>query len=162
MCGKTQQEVCSFCFHYGLHWKTLAQLKNYRCVLTCTHTKLKKTQTHTFGFHPKYFSMRLVRFSENYWHLQASRRDREDELKSWFSVDTVFTTSVFHQPQSVGVFDQRRMAQLSAHTWLPCKREELLVVLYLVLHTKKSQGQQHSRDPGFNSLSHKAAFPGFS
>lgn len=145
-----------------LNWKTKDACSHAHTYVHKTKKKKKKTQTPTFGFHPKYFSTRLVRFSENHWHLQASCRDGEDELKSQFSVNTVFWNRVFHQPQLLGVFDRRRMAQPSAHTQLPWGRGGMLVVLYLASHTKNSRGQQHSRNTGFSSLLHKGAPPGFS
>lgn len=113
-------------------------------MLTCTHThkiKKNKAHSHTFGFQPKYFSTRLVRFSENYWHPQASCRDRKDELKSQFSAGTVLWSSVFHQPQLLGVFGWHSSihAQL---TWGYAGGP-----LSHITHW----GHEHSRNPGFIS-----------
>lgn len=58
--------------------------KTHWSVLMCTPSQNwnnKNPQTPALGFHPKYFSTRLGRLSENYWNPQASCRGRKDELK---------------------------------------------------------------------------------
>lgn len=117
------------------------------CAYMHTHNLKHQTHRHTFGFHPKHFSTRLVRFSENYWHPQASCRARKDELKSQFSAGTVLWSSVPPVPVTGCVW----MAQLH-----PCSANlEIRWVCWWSLishHTLRTR----SRNPGFISLTHSS------
>lgn len=127
---------------------------NWKIKVVClhhihTHTIKKQNPRHTFGFHPKYFSPKQVRFSENYWHPQASCRGRKDELKSEFSAGTVVWGSVFLSPSYWVCLDGTAPSLLSWHG----DNGGVLGVLYLTSHPNTA-GTQDS------PLLHKAALAG--
>lgn len=119
------------------------------------NTQLSITPTHTFGFHPKYHSTRLVRFSENYWHSQASSRVMMSYNLSF--QPTLFWKGIFHHLTALDEGGTAHCLPLAAvvsgaaGAWIltspvPCM----------------AQGQQHSRDLALSLPLHKAALMGCS
>lgn len=99
---------------------------------THTHTQLRKENPQPYFWLSPKIHQHLVRFSENYWHPQASCRDRKDELKSQFSAGTVVWSSVFLQSQLLVCLDGTAPSMLSQRG----DKGAVLVVLYLASHTK--------------------------